>query len=155
MLSIHVYDWKLLFKAHDYVLLGSCPEFPCWKRYTQKISGYATDYCRSSFNKAWIQVLQRFISCLQRVGDLWRWGCMTLVLAGNKAKHLSSVNHSTKTNHHHHHVKSQYNPSVPVYPSISGHPVVSYHPFSISYFHVTPTTYLYLFNEKLDFIEKI
>ena len=26
-----------------------------------------------------------------------------MVLAGNKAKRLSSVNHTTKTNHHHHH----------------------------------------------------
>ena len=26
-----------------------------------------------------------------------------MVPAGNKAKHLSSVNHTTKTNHHHHH----------------------------------------------------
>ena len=26
-----------------------------------------------------------------------------MVLAENKAKHLSSVNHTTKTTHHHHH----------------------------------------------------
>ena len=42
MPSIHVYNWKLLFKVHDYVLLGSCPELPCWKRYSQKTSGYVT-----------------------------------------------------------------------------------------------------------------
>ena len=28
---------------------------------------------------------------------------LTMAPAGNKAKHLSSVNHTTKTIHHHHH----------------------------------------------------
>ena len=31
------------------------------------------------------------------------WGSLTMVPAGNKAKHLSSVNHTTKKFHHHHH----------------------------------------------------
>ena len=42
-------------------------------------------------------------SISQRVGDSRWWGSLTTVPAGNKAKHLSSVNHTTKTNHHHHH----------------------------------------------------
>ena len=37
------------------------------------------------------------------VGDSrWR-GSLTMAPAGNKAKRLSSVNHTTKTIHHHHH----------------------------------------------------
>ena len=31
-----------------------------------------------------------------------RWGSLTIILAGNKAKRLSSVNHTTKSIHHHH-----------------------------------------------------
>ena len=37
-------SWKLFFKDHDYVLLGSCLKIPCWKWYSQKNSGYVTDY---------------------------------------------------------------------------------------------------------------
>ena len=44
MLSIQVYNWKLFFKGHDYALLRSCPKIPCWKRYSQKNSGYVTVY---------------------------------------------------------------------------------------------------------------
>ena len=61
-------------------------------------SGY--HYCAVSFNKAWTQVLCRFKSCLQRVGDLRWWGSLTVVPAGNKAKCLLSVNHCRKTIHH-------------------------------------------------------
>ena len=32
---------------------------------------------------------------LRRVGDSWWWGSKTMVSAGNKAKRLSSVNHTT------------------------------------------------------------
>ena len=35
-------------------------------------------------------------------GDLQWWGSLTMVRNGNKAKHLSLVNHTTKTIHHHH-----------------------------------------------------
>ena len=35
------------------------------------------------------------------VGDLRWWGSLTMVPAGNKAKRLSSVNHTAKTIHHH------------------------------------------------------
>ena len=45
----------------------------------------------------------RFKPCWQRVGDSQWWGSLTMVLAGNKAKHLLSVNHTTKSIHHHHH----------------------------------------------------
>ena len=64
-------------------------------------SGY--HYCLTSFNKAWTQVLCRFESCLRCVRDSQWWGSLTMVPTGNKAKHLSSVNHTTKTIHHHHH----------------------------------------------------
>ena len=37
----------------------------------------------------------------RRVGDSRWWGSLTMVPAGNKAKRLSSVNHTTKTIHHH------------------------------------------------------
>ena len=58
-------------------------------------------YCTTSFYKAWTQVLHRFKSCLRRVGDSRWWGSLTTVPAGNKAKRLSSVNHTTTTIHHH------------------------------------------------------
>ena len=35
-------------------------------------------------------------------GSRW-WGYLTMVPDGNKAKRLSSVNHTAKTIHHHHH----------------------------------------------------
>ena len=38
----HVFNWKLLFKVYDYVLFGSYPEIPCWKRYSQKNIGEIT-----------------------------------------------------------------------------------------------------------------
>ena len=62
----------------------------------------------------WLSLLHNFIQLslnsgsaqvqtLQCVGDSRWWGSLTMVPAGNKAKHLSSVNHTTKTIHHHHH----------------------------------------------------
>ena len=69
-------------------------------------SGY--HHCTTSFNKAWTQVLRRFKSCSRRVGDSRWWGSLTVVLAGNKAKRLSSVNHITKLIHHHHHQSHWY-----------------------------------------------
>ena len=63
-------------------------------------SGY--HYCTTSFNKSWTQVLRRFKSCLLRVGDSRWWGSLTMVLAGNKTKRLSSVRHTAETIHHHH-----------------------------------------------------
>ena len=60
-------------------------------------SGY--HYSTTLFNKARTQVLCRFKSCSQCVRD-WRWWrSLTMVLAGNKAKCLSSVNHTIKTIH--------------------------------------------------------
>ena len=40
-------------------------------------SGY--HYCTTSFNKVWTQVLRRFKSCSQHVGDLRWWGSLTMV----------------------------------------------------------------------------
>ena len=40
---------------------------------------------------------------LRRVRDSRRWGFLTMVSAGKKAKRLSSVNYTTKTIHHHYH----------------------------------------------------
>ena len=42
-------------------------------------------------------------ACSRRIGDARWWGSLTMVPARNKAKRLSSVNHTTKTIHHHHH----------------------------------------------------
>ena len=52
---------------------------------------------------AWTQVLRRFKSCSWRVRDSRWWESLTMAPAGNKAKGLSSVNHTTKTIHYHHH----------------------------------------------------
>ena len=67
-------------------------------------SGYHYCTTSTSFNKAWTQVLHRFKSCSRHVGDSRWWGSLTMVPAGNKAKRLSSVNHTTRTIHHHHHL---------------------------------------------------
>ena len=64
-------------------------------------SGY--HYCITSFIKTWTQVLHRFKSCSQHVGDSQWWRSLTMVPAVNKAKRLSSVNHTIKAIHHHHH----------------------------------------------------
>ena len=57
-------------------------------------SGY--HYCRTSFNKVWTQVQRRFKSWSLRIGFL-RWcESLTMVQAVNKAKRLSSINHSAK-----------------------------------------------------------
>ena len=61
-------------------------------------SGY--HYCTTLFNEAWNQVLQRFKSCLQHVGDSQWWESLTMVQLGNKAKCFSLVNQTTKTIHH-------------------------------------------------------
>ena len=67
-------------------------------------SGY---HCyTTSLNKVWTQVLHRIKSCSRRVRNSRWWGSLTMVPAGNKAKRLSSVNHTTKTIHHHHHQSS-------------------------------------------------
>ena len=43
------------------------------------------------------------VQILLSVGDSWWWGSLTMVPAVNKAKCLSSVNHTTKTIYHYHH----------------------------------------------------
>ena len=58
----------------------------------------------TSFSKAWFQVLRRFKSCLRRIVDSRWWGSLAMVLAGNKAKRLSPLNHTTKTINRHHHL---------------------------------------------------
>ena len=60
-------------------------------------------YYRTSFNKSCTLVLCRFKSYSLRVGDLQWWQPVTMVSPRNKAKHLSSIKHSTKANHHNHH----------------------------------------------------
>ena len=61
-------------------------------------SGY--HYYTISFNKDLSQVLRRFKFCWRRVRESRCWGSLSMVPAANKAKRLSSVNHTTKTIHH-------------------------------------------------------
>ena len=68
-------------------------------------------YFTTSFQKAWTQVLHKFKSCSLRVGDSQWWRSLIMVPAGNKAKRISSVNHTTETIHHHHHLHIQ-NPDI-------------------------------------------
>ena len=58
-------------------------------------------YCTISFNYTWTQALRRFKPCSRRVRNSLWWGSPTMVPARNKAKRLSSVNHTTKATHHH------------------------------------------------------
>ena len=60
-------------------------------------------YYTTSFNLAWTHVLHRFKPCLRCVRDSRCGGSLTTVPAGNKAKRLSSVNHTIKIIHRHHH----------------------------------------------------
>ena len=59
-------------------------------------------FCTTPINKVYTQVLRRFKSCSRRVIDWWWWESVTLIQTGNKANHLSSINHFAKTIHHHH-----------------------------------------------------
>ena len=70
---------------------------------------WCSDYhhCTTSYNQSWTQAFRKFKPCSWRVRNLRWWGSLTMVPAGNKAKHLSSVNHSTKTIHHHKRVASR------------------------------------------------
>ena len=85
-------------------------------KHTPRCSGY--HYCTTSFNWAWTQVLHRLKPCSRRVGDSRWWGSLTMVPAGNKAKHLSSINHTTKTIHHHHHNHHHHQGVVQKYPKV-------------------------------------
>ena len=75
--------------------------FLCFLSHTKK-SSYVAPWCSGchywiiSINWAWALVLRRFKPCSRRIGDSRWWGYLTMVPAGNKAKHLSSVNHTTK-----------------------------------------------------------
>ena len=72
--------------------------FPQGWTKTNSVAPWCTgyDYCTTSFNKAWTQVLRRFKSYLSRFGDS-RWpGSLRTIPAGSKAKHISSVNNTTK-----------------------------------------------------------
>ena len=53
--------------------------------------------------------------CSQRVGYSQRWGSLTIVPAGNKAKCFSSNNHTTKSIHHHHHHHHHHHRWTPLY----------------------------------------
>ena len=66
--------------------------------------GNCYHYYTTSLNEAWTKALRRFKSYLRCAGDSRWWGSLTMVLAVNKSKCLSPVNHTTKTIHHHHHL---------------------------------------------------
>ena len=76
--------WKISW-AH---VLNFLTLIPPW------CSGY--HYCTTSFNKAWIQVLRKLKSCSRRVGYLRWWESLKMFPTRNKAKSISSVNHTTK-----------------------------------------------------------
>ena len=54
-------------------------------------------------------------SCSQRVRYSRWWGSLTMVPAGNKAKRLSSVNHSAKTIHHHHDSRTTFTDNISMF----------------------------------------
>ena len=56
------------------------------------------NFIQLSLNSGFAQVQTRS----RRVGDSRWWWSLTMAPAGNKAKRLSSANHTTKTIHHHH-----------------------------------------------------
>ena len=91
--AIYIFTEKMVFTQAKNPQLTEYTTVAPW------CSGY--HYCTSSFNEAWTRVLRRLKPCSRRVGDSRWWGSLTMVPAGNKAKRLSSVNHSTKAIHHH------------------------------------------------------
>ena len=90
-----------LVSNHSLDSSSTIVNFPNMANVVPWCSGY--HYCTTSFNKAWTQVLHRLKFCTRRVGDSRWWRSLTMVPAGNNAKCLSSVYHTTKTIHHHHH----------------------------------------------------
>ena len=80
------------------ILLAKIAVVPWWRRGVVVI----TTAQLHSTKPDWTQVLCRFKPCLQCVGDLQWWGSLPMAPAGNKAKCLFSVKHTTKTIHHHH-----------------------------------------------------
>ena len=76
----------------------SCGALGCANVVSLWCSGYC--YCTTSFSETWTRVLRMFKSSSWHVRDLRWWGSLTVVPAGNKAKRLLSVNHTTKTIHH-------------------------------------------------------
>ena len=96
-LRIHSFSSELVFR---YSWINFAKDFAITEGIL--IPGNKRDhYCTTSFNWVWTQVLRRFKPCSRRVGDSRWWGSLTVVPAGNKAKRLSPVNHTTKTIHHH------------------------------------------------------
>ena len=70
------------------------------------VSAHATKIISTSqlhSTKPELKLCAGFKSCSRRVGDSRWWGSLAMAPAGDKAKRLSSVNHTTKINHHHHH----------------------------------------------------
>ena len=69
------------------------------------LSNYSQNWCRGVVvittvqlhsTKSELQVRHKFKYCSQHDGYSRWWGSLTMVLAGNKTKRLSSVNHTTK-----------------------------------------------------------
>ena len=58
--------------------------------------GNCYHYYTTSLNEAWTKALRRFKSYLRCAGDSRWWGSLTMVLAVNKSKCLSPVNHTKK-----------------------------------------------------------
>ena len=78
----YIKKWNIMFSRTSRFVVPWCSGYQC---------------CTNSFNKAWTQVLRRFNSCTRHVGDSrWRES-LAIFPARNKAKWLSSVNHTTKS----------------------------------------------------------
>ena len=111
--DLQIWDW-LVQSEHLYILIArhhqaaalTFRNFPPLFSFFDCITALALatyDGLQLALFKAWTQVLHRFKSCSRHVRDSRWWGSLTMVPAGNKAKRLLSVNHTTKTIHHHHH----------------------------------------------------
>ena len=79
-LHLKIYK-KWLIKNHRRTPNKSTSIF--WFKWRWWCSGY--HYNTFSFNKAWIQALHSFKSCLRQVGESRWWDSLEMVTAGNKA----------------------------------------------------------------------
>ena len=73
--------WKIMFSRTSCFVAPWCSGYQC---------------CTNSFNNAWTQVLHRFTSCTCYVEDSRLRESLAIFQARNKAKCLSSVNHTTR-----------------------------------------------------------
>ena len=89
--------WACFDFGQKNIYRGKCKVYTNYTK-NQSKAMWCSDYLYRTtwFNKDWTHVLHRYKSCSWRVGDSRWWDSLTVVPVGNKTKHHSLVNHTTK-----------------------------------------------------------